>query len=119
MRLRYFELGEFECRCCERNDMVMEFLLKLDRARHLAGVPFRVNSGFRCPSWNQFNGGKPTSSHLKGLAADISVQTTGTCFRILKALIDVGFTRIGVGKKFIHVDDDRDKLQELIWTYPY
>lgn len=119
MRLRYFELGEFECRCCERNDMVMEFLLKLDRARHLAGVPFKVNSGFRCPSWNQFNGGTPTSSHLIGLAADISTPTSWEYFQILKALFDVGFTRIGVGKKFIHVDDDPGKPGELIWTYPY
>jgi uncharacterized protein YcbK (DUF882 family) len=119
MRLRYFELGEFECRCCERNGMDVAFLWTLDRARHLAGIPFKVNSGYRCPSWNQFNGGKPTSSHLIGLAADIEVKTSGAYFHTLKALIDVGFTRIGMGTKFIHVDSDPAKPGDLIWTYPY
>jgi uncharacterized protein YcbK (DUF882 family) len=122
MRLRYFELGEFDCKCgtCDHDMMMdMEFVLKLDRARHEAGIPFKVNSGYRCPAWNQANGGKPTSSHILGLAADIEVKTSWSYFHTLKALIDVGFTRIGMGIKFIHVDADPAKPGELIWTYPY
>ena len=122
MRLRYFELGEFDCKCghCRLGGdglMDMGFLLKLDRARHLAGIPFKVNSGFRCEPWNRSNGGKPTSSHLIGLASDIHVPMSWSYFHILKALIYVGFTRIGLGKHFIHVDSDPAKPGELIWLY--
>jgi len=32
-------------------------------------------------------------------------------------LLEVGFTRIGIGNTFIHVDIDKDKSQNVIWTY--
>ena len=46
----------------------------LDDARHKAGVSFVITSGVRCSSHNRAVGGKKSSSHLKGLAADISCQ---------------------------------------------
>ena len=32
-------------------------------------------------------------------------------------LVEVGFTRIGVGNTFIHVDIDENKSSNVIWTY--
>ena len=93
------------------------FLLRLDEARERAGIPFVINSGYRTPEHNAKIGGKPNSSHLKGLAVDISVTNSRQRFIILNALLDVGFTRIGIADTFIHVDLDNEKSKEVIWTY--
>lgn len=44
----------------------------LDPLRKLYGKPIKVNSGFRCAELNKLVGGKPTSQHLRGEAADIT-----------------------------------------------
>ena len=97
--------------------MDKEFLLKLDRAREVAQIPFKINSAWRSAEKNQEVGGKPNSSHLKGLAVDISVTDSRSRFIVLKALIQVGFHRIGIAKTFIHVDDDKNKDPEVAWVY--
>ena len=97
--------------------MDKEFLIKLDRAREVAQIPFKINSAYRTPEHNAKIGGKPNSSHLKGLAVDISVTDSRSRFIVLKSLIQVGFNRIGVAKTFIHVDDDKDKSPEVVWVY--
>jgi len=93
------------------------FLLRLDEARERAGIPFVINSAYRTPEHNAKIGGKPNSSHLRGLAVDISVTNSRQRFIILNALLDVGFTRIGIADTFIHVDLDNEKSKEVIWTY--
>lgn len=47
----------------------------LDPIREMWGKPLHVNSGYRCLALNKAVGGKPSSQHLKGEAADI---TTGS-----------------------------------------
>lgn len=108
---RYFnELSDLD-------KMDKEFLLKLDRAREVAQIPFKINSAWRSAEKNKEVGGKPNSSHLKGLAVDISVTDSRSRFIIFKALMQVGFHRIGVAKTFIHVDDDKNKDPEVVWLY--
>ena len=96
--------------------MNVEFLAKLDEAREFAGIPFIINSAYRSPEHPE-SIKNPTSSHIKGLAVDISVKDSVTRFKVLNALIAVGFNRIGVADTFIHVDLDLDKSQNVIWTY--
>ena len=93
------------------------FLLRLDEARERAGIPFVINSAYRSPEHNAKIGGKPNSSHLKGLAVDISVTNSRQRFIVLNALLEVGFTRIGIADTFIHVDLDSGKSKDVIWTY--
>ena len=100
----------------EKN-MDVDFLAKLDEAREYANIPFIINSAYRNPEHNAKVGGKPGSSHIKGLAVDISAKDSRTRFLILDALFAVGFTRIGIADSFIHVDSDIDKSQNVIWTY--
>ena len=45
----------------------------LDPLRERYGKPIIVNSGYRCPALNKAVKGSKTSSHMKGLAADITV----------------------------------------------
>lgn len=98
-------------------NMNQEFLIKLDRAREVAQIPFKINSAWRSVEENKDAGGKPNSSHLKGLAVDISVKDSRQRYIVLKSLIQVGFNRIGVAKTFIHVDDDKNKDSEVVWLY--
>ena len=44
----------------------------LDPLREVYGKPIIVNGGYRCPALNKAVGGSKTSSHMKGLAADIT-----------------------------------------------
>lgn len=103
----------------EINDgnMDLDFLAKLDEAREIADIPFKINSAFRTPEHNAKIGGKPNSSHLRGLAVDIRAADSRTRFIILEALIKVGFNRIGIAKTFIHVDLSEDKAQKVVWVY--
>ena len=96
--------------------MDKDFLAKLDKAREFAKVPFVINSAYRSPEHPE-SIKNPTSSHIKGLAVDIKATDSRTRYRVLNALIHVGFNRIGIADTFIHVDDDKDKSQQVIWTY--
>ena len=98
-------------------NMNEDFLAKLDKAREFANIPFIINSAYRNPEQNARVGGKPNSSHLRGLAVDIRANDSSTRYIVLNALISVGFNRIGVASSFIHVDDDKEKANNVIWTY--
>ena len=113
----YFKIEEFACSCCGKNKIDPQFVKKLDEARRLAKIPFIITSGYRCEKHNKEVGGKADSAHLKGVAADISCQTSTSRYLIVNALIRAGFNRIGIAKDFIHCDIDKDKLQEVIWIY--
>ena len=98
-------------------NMDEDFLYSLDHARELAGIPFVITSAYRTPEKNKEVGGSENSSHLKGLAVDIRVRSSSERYTILNALICVGFNRIGIGENFIHVDQDPEKVSNVIWTY--
>ena len=98
-------------------NMDVDFLYKLDEARQFAKIPFVITSAYRSKEHNAKIGGVANSSHIKGLAVDIRVNSSRERFTILKALIYVGFNRIGVADDFIHVDDDKEKSDNVIWTY--
>ena len=117
--MRYFEYYEFDSPDVQGSGQLMDkgFLEMLDEARGLANLPFVINSGFRTPEHNKKVDGKENSSHLAGYAADIACSDSRSRFIIIDALIQAGFTRIGVAKSFIHVDNDSEKDGNVIWTY--
>jgi len=97
-------------------NMDLDFLSKLDKAREYAGIPFVINSAYRSPEHPE-SIKNPTSSHIKGLAVDIKAKDSRTRYKVLEALIHVGFNRIGIADTFIHVDDDKEKSSDVVWTY--
>ena len=97
-------------------NMDLDFLAKLDEAREYAKIPFVINSAYRSPDHPE-SIKNPTSSHIKGLAVDIKANSSRTRYKVLEALIHVGFNRIGIADGFIHVDDDKEKSSNVIWTY--
>lgn len=83
-----------------------ELVRMLDKARGIANTPFIITSGFRTPEHNKEVGGVENSSHIKGLAVDISV-TTKTRQNILRGLLNCGIpVFIEDCPKHIHVDID-------------
>lgn len=112
--MMYFSMEEFNCPCCKQAKMHGQFLAKLDRARHIAGIPFHINSGYRCSKHNKKVGGTKDSSHMTGWAADIRALDNTSRFKIIKALLEVEFKRIKIYKTFIHVDYDFKKSQNIL-----
>jgi len=117
--MRYFTLDEFDSPDLPGSGQIMDpnFLAMIDEARHIACVPFRINSGVRTEERNRLVGGSSESSHLSGFAADISATTSNRRWIIIEALIQVGFNRIGVADSFVHVDNDPSKARDVMWLY--
>lgn len=95
-----------------------EFVLKLDKARGYAGIPFAFNSTVRTVAQNKAVGGVANSSHIAGLAVDIRCRNSSERKKIMDALNKAGIgSRIGIGNSFVHVDVDLTKTQEVYWLY--
>tara|TARA_R100001510_G_C7645622_1_gene202983 strand:- start:685 stop:1050 length:366 start_codon:yes stop_codon:yes gene_type:complete len=121
--MKYFTLKEFDSpdEPGSGKHMDKEFLEMLDLAREEAEVPFKITSGFRTKEYNdellrKGYSASSKSSHLKGCAADIFCSTSQMRSIIIRALVNVGFKRIGIGKSFLHVDNDSDK-SDAMWLY--
>ena len=92
-------------------DLKPELVQMLDKARGIAGVPFKITSGYRDPSHNAEVGGVMNSAHELGLAVDLAVSDTVTGGKINDALHQVGFHRFGYYQDgHIHVDMANDSL---------
>ena len=121
--MKYFTFKEFDSpnEPGSGKHMDRDFLELLDTAREEAGIPFKITSGFRTHAYNKdlIERGyqaSPNSSHLKGCAADIACGNSEQRSIIIRALINVGFTRLGISKTFIHVDNDPGK-PDAVWLY--
>jgi uncharacterized protein YcbK (DUF882 family) len=117
--MKYFKLEEFDSpdEAGSGKHMHQEILHMLDAVRKKFGKPIKINSGYRTVARNKKIGGVADSSHLKGLAVDISCNNSVDRFKLLNLLLEAGFNRIGIAKTFIHVDIDKNKSQNLIWGY--
>jgi uncharacterized protein YcbK (DUF882 family) len=111
-----FSKHEFMCKCgCGQGDMDAGFIRKLQAARAWAGIPFNINSGYRCNDHNLGIGGVPTSAHMEGQAADIETDgDSRRAFLILFGLHEAGFRRFKVYPKHIHVDSGQGKRDRLL-----
>ena len=112
--LKHFTMDEFACPCCGESQMNIDTLLRFDKARMIADIPFKINSGYRCKKHN-LEVGSTSENHPSGHAGDVDCQTGQQRIKILTGLIKAGFKRIGIRKDFIHADD-MDKV-ESCWLY--
>lgn len=114
-KFMYFNEDEF-ARCtpaCKLSDLDPSLLWRLDQARELAGVPFIVNSAYRSKSYEKSKGRTGTSSHCLGYAVDLHCSSSHIREKMLSALIQSGFRRIGIYPTFIHVDIDPNKISSV------
>lgn len=61
---------------CDIIDNIIYTMECLDKIREEYGLPLYISSGYRCPDLNTKVGGKETSQHLKGQAADVNLGST-------------------------------------------
>lgn len=133
-----FTWAELRCKCdaC-RNDPNIElesnwystpefwaFMKRLKRMRDQLGFPFPVNSGYRCPAYNDqiyVDLGEEPGTHLDGPhtigAADIKASFE-RAYQLVAIATDlemgVGIDQKGdVATRYVHVDN----LGPRIWTY--
>ncbi len=121
--LRHFNKGledEFLCRCGKcgggAEKMRWEFLLMLDNAREISGVPYILNRGYSCPVHNR-NIGSVTDNHPSGQAADIRATDSVTRGKILVGAYTAGFERVGIHRTFIHLDNREIVPPVTAWYY--
>jgi uncharacterized protein YcbK (DUF882 family) len=114
--MKYFNKSEFS-----NFDMMDEKLLSmLDEMREIYGYPIKITSSYRSPEHPIEAAKKQPGEHSYGAAVDIVSDSGGKTFRLVKAAIEVGFTRIGVSRKkgFIHLGIGYPNAPEkTIWTY--
>lgn len=58
----------------------------LEPARRIIGEPIHVTSGYRCLALNRAVGGVAQSYHVRGLAADLHIESTAHASRLADAL---------------------------------
>ena len=114
--MKYFEKSEFN----EFNKMDPKLLEMLDTLRENYGYPIKLTSTYRSPEHPiEAKKAKP-GEHAHGAAVDIACVGGEATFKLVKAAIKTGFTRIGISRKnnFVHVGIGYPGAPETtIWTY--
>ena len=88
--MKYFNKSEFS-----NFEMMDEKLLSmLDEMREIYGYPIKITSSYRSPEHPIEAAKKQPGEHSYGAAVDIVSDSGGKTFRLVKAAIEVGFTRI-------------------------
>ena len=126
----YFTEDEFRCgrrrvngkivycpHCGGESNIKYALVDVLDNIRRRIGRSMHVNSGCRCENHNAEVGGEDDSEHLDGYGSDIRAITSRMKYLLVKAALDEGITRIGIGEDFVHLGISPDKPQEVIWVY--
>lgn len=118
MTSKWFEDKETACPCCGQNAMDPMLMRSLDHMREILNRPIILNSAFRCEKHNAEVGGKSDSAHLLGMAVDIKIDNNEERHMILKTAYRLGFSRVGVAKTFVHLDNaDQFLPSPRCWLY--
>ena len=80
----------------------------LEPARKVIGEPIHITSGYRCLALNQAVGGVAQSYHVRGLAADIHIESDAHASRLADALnaqpyCDLILVEHAQGASWLHV----------------
>jgi len=104
---KHFDRSEFKCKCgnCDFDVVDVKLLEVLEDAREYFGVPMHINSACRCEDWNKEVGGRETSQHLLGKAADVVIRevTPQRLYQYFDAKYQNTFG-LGLYPSFVHID---------------
>jgi uncharacterized protein YcbK (DUF882 family) len=119
MRSKHYVPTDFDSKDQPGSGMNMNqaFIDRLDQLVDRLGYKPGINSGFRTAARNAAVKGSANSAHLRGLAVDLQAMSGRARFQIVQAALQVGITRIGVAKTYVHLDMDQALPGQVIWTY--
>lgn len=113
-----FSPKELACKCAGRycrgeyfHDEA--FLDNLEQLRTEAGRPIALTSARRCTGHNRAVGGAARSQHMLRIAGDIDLDGHEAVI-LARAAVKAGFTGIGFGNGFLHVDQREGRVA---WNY--
>lgn len=113
-----FSARELACKCRKhcRGEYFHDpaFLDGLERLRAEVGRPLVITSGRRCARHNTAVGGATRSQHKLRIAADIALGGHDIA-ALARAALRAGFTGIGFGRSFLHVDQRGES--RVGWNY--
>lgn len=99
-------------------------VLVLDPIRQSWGQPLKVTSGYRSPQLNAAVGGVPTSGHLEGCAADITLcswssRKVSELYNLIVWLAESGAIEVDQviyyrKKKIVHISNDSPRRKQFI-----
>lgn len=117
-RWPHFSPRELACKCGGRycrgeyyHDV--EFLDGLEATRAIMGRALRLTSARRCDRHNAKVGGRSRSQHKLRIAGDIELDGHDPV-ALARAALKSGFTGIGFGNGFLHVDQREGRTA---WNY--
>lgn len=115
----YFWKKDFDCKATGENNMQKEFLDVLLEIRKAYGKPMLVTSGFRSARHPmEAKKGHANGEHVQGLCCDIACRDSRERFELIKIALDLGISRIGIAKTFIHIGLGNKALPaNVIWEY--
>jgi len=114
--MKYFKPSEFS----DFDKMDKTLLSMLDDTREELGLPISLNSSYRSPEHPIEAAKDKPGEHTYGAAVDVKSQGGEYTFKLVKAAIKVGFTRIGINRKknFVHLGIGYSGAAPVsIWTY--
>ena len=125
-----FSSEEVACSHCGIERMNLRTVNMFQRIRDYLQRAVYVYSGCRCVFWNKQVGGVEYSSHVfteekESCAGDLSLvpesekrpMTNEELFMLQRAAQEAGFNRLGIHRRFLHVDDDPEKPKNRMWLY--
>jgi len=115
MTYKYFKEEEFACQETGENEILPEFIERLDQLREICDFPFHITSGYRSPEHSLEKAKVKPGTHARGIAADIHADNGIERRKIIEEALKLGFNGIGVAKTFVHVDIRT--TAPVMWTY--
>ena len=106
-----FKSTEFDCngkKCCSKTLIDEQLVEHLQKIRDHFGKPVKISSSYRCEIHNPKVGGVKSSLHLKGMAADITIEGVSPA-EVAKYAESIGIKGIGLydtskDGHFVHID---------------
>lgn len=106
-----FKSTEFDCNgkgCCNKTLIDEQLVEYLQAIRDHFGKPVKISSSYRCEIHNPKVGGVKSSLHLKGMAADITIEGISPA-EVAKYAESIGVKGIGLydtskDGHFVHID---------------
>lgn len=117
-----FIAKEFACRHCGIVLIDQSLVNQLEQFRSRAGNnPIQITSGYRCPYWNQHEGGASSSLHIYGKAVDFEMFNRLNAVEMFNLAVKT-FNRVGLyqsnrfpNQAYMHVDLGNSGTYWLSW----